>query len=116
MAILGAEDDVNVMDGVNNQITDAVTQSSVQTIGESASVAVSNLYQSVSNSFSTMIQNAVFDQQQSTLLQQTETIQGVNMIYSIDTAAIADATEKTARADFGSNAMNEMSILSIAAS
>ena len=116
MAILGAEDDVNVMGGVNSQITDAVTQSNVQTIGESAGAAVSNLYQAVSNSFSTMMQNAVFAQQQTNLLQQAETTQGVNMVYSIDTVETADATEKAARADFGANAMNEMSIRSIAAS
>ena len=83
---------------VNTQITDSVTQTSVMTLGSSAAVAMSRLYQAVANSLSQSIQNASFAQQQSNMIHQAATTQGVNLIYAVDTASVGGATEKVARA------------------
>jgi hypothetical protein len=91
---------------VNDQITDAVTQSNVKVLAESAAVATSNLYQAASNSLSNSIQNATFGQQQSNLIHQATTTQGINLIYAVDTESVADATEKVAQADLPASALN----------
>jgi hypothetical protein len=38
-------------------------------------------------------------QQQSNIIHQASTTQGVNLIYAVDTAAVGDASEKISRAD-----------------
>lgn len=98
---------------VNDQITDAVTQSNVKVLGESAAVALSNLYQAVSSSFANSIQNATFAQQQSNLIHQATTTQGVNLIYAMDTEAVADGSAKIARADVPDNAIVQILIKSL---
>ena len=99
---------------VNDQITDAVTQSNVKVLAESAAVATSNLDQAASNSLSNSIQNATFGQQQSNLIHQATTTQGVNLIYAVDTESVADATEKVSRADIPSSALNMLLLQSLA--
>jgi killing trait domain-containing protein len=47
---------------VNAQVTDAVTQSALATIGEAASVAMGMLYQAESQAFAIGMQNAVSSQ------------------------------------------------------
>ncbi|GAO98952.1 killing trait [Caedimonas varicaedens] len=98
---------------VNDQITDAITQTNVKTLGESPAVALSNLYQAVSNSFALGIQNATFAQQQSNMIHQTTTTQGVNLIYAVDTEAVADASTKISRAGIPDNTMNSVLIQSL---
>jgi hypothetical protein len=83
---------------VNSQVTDSVTQANVKTLGDSPAVALSNLYQVVSQSLGLAAQNAVFAQQQSNITHQTTTTQGVNLIYAVDTEAIGDATAKISQA------------------
>ncbi|MEB3703325.1 RebB family R body protein (plasmid) [Candidatus Bealeia paramacronuclearis] len=83
---------------VNAQMTDNITQTSVMTLGSSAAVAMSRLYQAVTDSLSQSIQNATFAQQQSNLIHQAATTQGVNLIYAVDTASVGGATEQVARA------------------
>jgi hypothetical protein len=95
---------------VNDQITDAVTQSNVKVIGESAAVALSNLYQATSSAFANSIQNATFAQQQSNLIHQATTTQGVNLIYAMDTEAVADGATKIARADVPDSAITQILI------
>jgi hypothetical protein len=95
---------------VNDQITDAVTQSNVKVLGESAAVALSNLYQAVSSSFANSIQNAAFAQQQSNLIHQATTTQGVNLIYAMDTEAVADGATKIARANIPESAITQILI------
>ena len=95
---------------VNNQITDAVTQSNVTTLGQSAAVATSNLYQAASSALANAVQNATFGQQQTNTVHQAVTSQGVNLIYAVDTEAIADATEKVARADIPADVINTLFI------
>ncbi|UHO39483.1 RebB family R body protein [Chryseobacterium capnotolerans] len=74
---------------VNEQITDAVTQSNVKVVAESPAVALSNVYQTAAHSTGIMFENAVTAQNQQNILGQAATTQGVIQIYSLDT--IADA-------------------------
>ena len=48
---------------VNSQITDAVTQSNVQVLGEAPAMALGSLYQSMAHSMGLAAQNAVTNQQ-----------------------------------------------------
>jgi hypothetical protein len=52
------------MSAVNEQITDAVTQSNVKVIAESPAMAMSMVYQTMAQSLSLSMQNATFSQQQ----------------------------------------------------
>lgn len=74
---------------VNQQITDAVTQSNVKVVAEAPAMALGNVYQSAAHSTGIMFENAVNAQAQQNILAQTATTQGVMQIYSVDT--IADA-------------------------
>jgi hypothetical protein len=67
---------------VNSQITDAVSQSSVQVLGSAPSVALANLFQATSHALSLAALNATFAQQQLQILNQAVTAQGVALIYS----------------------------------
>ena len=77
---------------VNGQITDAVTQVNVKVLAESPAMSLSNLYQTISQSLSLSAQNAVTSQQQTNIVHQATTTQGVSLLYSVDTASLADAT------------------------
>jgi hypothetical protein len=74
---------------VNEQITDAVTQSNVKVVAESPAMALSNVYQTAAHSTGIMFENAVNSQNQQNILTQAATTQGISQIYSLDT--IADA-------------------------
>ncbi|PWN72332.1 antirepresssor protein RebB [Chryseobacterium phosphatilyticum] len=74
---------------VNEQITDAVTQSNVKVVAESPAVALSNVYQTAAHSTGIMFENAVNSQNQQNVVTQAATTQGISQIYSLDT--IADA-------------------------
>ncbi|MDC8099278.1 RebB family R body protein [Chryseobacterium rhizosphaerae] len=74
---------------VNEQITDAVTQSNVKVVGESPAMALSNVYQTAAHSTGIMFENAVNSQNQQNIVTQAATTQGISQIYSLDT--IADA-------------------------
>jgi hypothetical protein len=52
------------MAGVNEQITDAITQTNVKVVAESPSMAMSMVYQAMAQSVSLSMQNATFSQQQ----------------------------------------------------
>lgn len=84
---------------VNSQITDAVTQANVKTLGDSPALSLSNLYQVVSQSLGLAAQNAVMGQQQSNVVHQSATTQGVSLLYSVDTASDSVATSQI----FGTN-------------
>ncbi|MCF2220054.1 MULTISPECIES: RebB family R body protein [Chryseobacterium] len=79
---------------VNQQITDAVTQTNVKVLGEAPAMAMGNLYQSMAHSTGILFQNAVSAQNQQNVLAQAATTQGVMQIYSIDTAADGIGTSK----------------------
>ncbi|WP_419870408.1 RebB family R body protein [Chryseobacterium sp. CT-SW4] len=79
---------------VNQQITDAVTQSNVKVVAEAPAVALGNVYQSAAHSTGIMFENAVNAQNQQNILGQAATTQGVMQIYSIDTVSDAIAIAK----------------------
>ncbi|UHO39488.1 RebB family R body protein [Chryseobacterium capnotolerans] len=82
---------------VNEQITDAVTQTNVKVIGESPAMALSNVYQSAAHSTGIMFQNAVTNQNQQNILGQAATTQGILQIYSLDTVSDAVSIAKILR-------------------
>ncbi|KLB14280.1 RebB family R body protein, partial [Xanthomonas hortorum] len=55
---------------VNDQITDAVTQSNVKVIGEAPAMAMGTIYQSMAHSSGILFANAVAAQQQQNTLAQ----------------------------------------------
>ncbi|REC44185.1 RebB family R body protein [Chryseobacterium pennipullorum] len=79
---------------VNEQITDAVTQSNVKVVGEAPAMALGNVYQSAAHSTGIMFENAVNAQNQQNILGQAATTQGIMQIYSIDTIADAISISK----------------------
>ncbi|RZI46622.1 RebB family R body protein [Candidatus Finniella inopinata] len=96
---------------LNSQITDAVTQANVKVLADSPAMALSNLYQISSQSLGLAAQNAVMAQQQSNIIHQASTTQGVNLIYAVDTAAVGDASEKISRGDIPSDMVNILGVL-----
>jgi len=96
---------------LNAQITDAVTQANVKVLADSPALSLGNLYQMVSQSLGLSAQNAVMSQQQSNIIHQAATTQGVNLIYAVDTAAVGDASEKISRADVPSSMVDVLSVL-----
>ncbi len=74
---------------VNEQITDAVTQTNVKVVAESPAMALGNVYQTAAHSTGIMFENAVNIQNQQNILTHAATTQGTMQIYSIDT--ISDA-------------------------
>ncbi|CAK9250429.1 unnamed protein product [Sphagnum jensenii] len=96
---------------LNSQITDSVTQANVKVLGDSPALSLSNLYQVVSQSLGLSAQNAVFAQQHSNIIHQAATTQGVNLLYSVDTEAVADATKKISQADVPSDMLNILGVV-----
>ncbi|WP_335621876.1 RebB family R body protein [Chryseobacterium camelliae] len=78
-----------MMANVNEQITDAVTQTNVKVVAEAPAVALGNVYQTAAHSTGLMFENAVNNQNQQNILGQAATTQGVMQIYSLDTVADA---------------------------
>src|ERR1700742_1532318 len=84
---------------VNDQITDAVTQSNVKVVGEAPAMAMGALYQSLAHSTGILYENATSSQQQTAICAQASTNQGVIQIYSVDTMAGAVATQQISQSD-----------------
>jgi hypothetical protein len=96
---------------VNDQVTDAVTQSNVKVVGEAPAMAMGSLYQTMAHSTGILFENAVSAQQQQNTLTQAATNQGVMQIYSVDTTAAAGATEKVAQTGVSDNLTSLLTIL-----
>ncbi|MCW0422155.1 RebB family R body protein [Xanthomonas sacchari] len=96
---------------VNDQITDAVTQSNVKVIGEAPAFAMASIYQSMAHSTGILFGNAVSAQQQQNTLAQAVANQGVMQIYSLDTTAAAGATEKVAQTGVSDNLTSLLTVL-----
>ncbi|MCC3214866.1 RebB family R body protein [Chryseobacterium sp. X308] len=79
---------------VNEQITDAVTQSNVKVVAESPAIAMANVYQSAAHSTGILFENAVNTQNQQNIVTQAATTQGIAQIYSLDTVADAVSIAK----------------------
>jgi hypothetical protein len=78
---------------VNDQITDAVTQGSVKTLGDAPAVAMANLYQATAQALANAAHNATYAQQQANILAQAATTQEVAILYSLDVASTGKATK-----------------------
>ena len=98
---------------VNSQITDAVTQVNVKVLAESPAMSLSNLYQTISQSLSLSAQNTVTSQQQTNIVHQAATTQGVSLLYSIDTASVGEATGEIFRSTSQNMATNAAGIAEI---
>ncbi|AXJ02633.1 MULTISPECIES: RebB family R body protein [Pseudomonas] len=96
---------------VNDQITDAVTQTSVKVVAEAPAMAMGSIYQSLAHSTGILFENAVSAQQQQNTLAQAATNQGVMQIYSVDTTAGAAATEKVAQTGVADNLTSLLTVL-----
>lgn len=96
---------------VNDQITDAVTQSNVKAIGEAPAFAIGALYQTIAHSTGILFENAVAAQQQQNTLAQAATTQGIMQIYSIDTTAAAGATDTVAQTGVADNLSSLLTVL-----
>jgi hypothetical protein len=84
---------------VNGQITDAVTQANVKVLGDAPALALGHIYQALAHSTGLSFQNAVTAQQQLNMAAQAATVQGVNLLYSLVTAADGVATSKVNMSD-----------------
>ena len=96
---------------VNNQITDAVTQSNVKVVAEAPAMAMGSIYQTMAHSTGILFQNAVSAQQQQNTLSQAAANQGVMQIYTLDTTAAAGATEKVAQTGVADNLTSLLTVL-----
>ncbi|MGJ7904635.1 RebB family R body protein [Lysobacter sp. 1R34A] len=97
---------------VNNQITDAVTQSNVKVIGEAPAFAMGSIFQAAAHSTGILFENSVSSQQQQNSLSLAAANQGVMQIYSVDTTAAAGATEKVAQTGVSDNLTSLLTVLS----
>ncbi len=84
---------------VNEQITDSVTQTNTQVLASSPSNAMGNLYTSMGLAMSNLNNNATNAQQQANIGMQAATVQGVNALTAIGTAALSRATEEIVEKD-----------------
>ncbi|MEJ8474769.1 RebB family R body protein [Roseibium algae] len=96
---------------VNPMVTDAVTQSNVKVVGEAPAMALGTLYQSMAHSTGVLFENAVSAQQQQNILAQAAVNQGVMQIYSLDTTAVAGASEKVAQTGTSDNLSSMLAVL-----
>ena len=70
-----------------NEITDAVTATNASTSSKAPDIALGSIYHAVAHALGEAVQNAVNTQQQSYILAQAATTQGVMQLLSIDTAS-----------------------------
>nr|WP_149892574.1 RebB family R body protein [Roseibium aestuarii] len=96
---------------VNPMVTDAVTQSNVKVVGEAPAMAISTLYQAMAHSTGILFENAVSAAQQQNTLAQAATNMGVMQIYSLDTTAVAGASEKVAQTGVADNLTGLLTVL-----
>ncbi len=96
---------------VNDQITDAVTQTNVKVLGDAPAMAMGSIFQSAAHSTGILYENAVGSQQQLAIAAQASTNQGVIQIYSIDTMAGAVGTSKIANSDTAGTMMSLVTAL-----
>jgi hypothetical protein len=77
---------------VNDQITDSVTQSNLEVVGDAPAVAMGNLYQATAQALANAAHNATNNQQQNWVTAQAATTMGISTLYSIDTSSTGEAT------------------------
>ena len=77
---------------LNNQITDSVSQVNTKVLGDAPAVAMGNLFVATSQALSNAAHNATNNQQQSDVVMQAATTQGLSTLYSVDTASTGVVT------------------------
>lgn len=77
---------------VNDQITDALSQTSVTNLGSAPAVATGNLFQATAHALALAAHNATFAQQQLQIVAQAVTAQGVALIYAAAVPAANNGT------------------------
>ena len=75
---------------VNEQITDAVTQTNVKVVAEAPAMAMGNLYQATAQALSNAAHWSTIAMQNATMMSQAATVMGVTTLYGIDTASTAE--------------------------
>jgi len=98
---------------VNSQITDALTQQSVQVLASAPAMAMGTIYQSSAHSISILYQNTVAAQRQAAICAQAATNQGVIQLYSAGTMAGAASTAKVARSSTADDILKAVLILKL---
>ncbi len=78
----------------NEQLADPVTQTNVKVLGDAPDVAMGNLYQVVGQALANAAHNATQAQQQTNIIAQAAAQQGIDLLYSLDTASTGIATKK----------------------
>lgn len=79
---------------VNNMITDSISQSNVEVVGQTPAVSTGNLLMSTSQALGNAAHNATNAQQQTNITAQATTTQSVSTLFTLDTAATSLATMK----------------------
>ena len=77
---------------VNSQVTDSVTQANTEVLGTSPAMAMGNLYIATSQALSNAAHNASNSQNQSYVVAQAATTQGVDTLLDFDTGTTGRST------------------------
>jgi hypothetical protein len=96
---------------VNGQITDAVTQNSVQVIADAPAMAMGAIYQALAHSTAILFENAIAAQQQMAVIGQAATTQGVTQLYGVGSMGAAAAASRLAQSDVPDNLLSLLSAL-----
>ncbi|WP_011178427.1 RebB family R body protein [Caedibacter taeniospiralis] len=102
------------MSNVNSQITDSVTQTNTKILGEMPAFTTGSLMQMATQAAGLSIQNSVTNQQQSNMLHQASTTQGMSILYSVDTAANAQAIGSVNRSNDTSRLTDALAVIKAA--
>jgi len=98
--------------GLNDPITDAVTQTDVKVLGEAPAFAMGSIYQTMAHSNGILFENAVHAQQQQNTLGQAAANQGVMQIYSLGATPSAGAKEQIIQGGVADNLASLLTVLS----
>lgn len=84
---------------VNEKITDSITQTNTKVLGETPAMAMGNLYTAMSQAMANAGQNAANFQLHAASTTQAATIQGVNSLTALGSAAVGRAAEAVVEKD-----------------
>jgi len=74
-------------DGVNAQVTDAITITNTKVLAEAPAMAMGSLYQTIGNSVAMAAANAVYAQQQANVTYQAASTLGITKLFSQNSAS-----------------------------
>jgi hypothetical protein len=79
---------------VNDQITDAITQTNVKVLGDAPAESMGMLYQMLAQSTGMSMQNMVANQQHKNTIDSAAVTGAVSLLYTLDVAAEGKATQE----------------------